>query len=179
MRFRHLIVIALGSTSLLALTPAPAALPTRPALYGALAGNWVGSLEYKDYSKPNTRVTLPTKIGVSYTADSSALLMHFTYDDGPGKIVEDDDRFAANATVTSIAWGGAKAATPQQYTVTDGAGAKGRIAIVLQGEGEDDNKPATIRETITVSADTLRILKETRVKGGEFAFRHGYVMRRR
>lgn len=172
-------LVALLGAPLLALSPTRAARPTRAALYSAMTGSWTGALEYKDYSNPKRRVTLPTKLAIALAPDSSALLMHYVYDDGPGKIVEDDDRFVANATVSTIAWGGLKTVA-QQYTVRDAAGASpsGRIAIVLQGEGKDDNKPATIRETITISKDSLRILKETRFAGGDFAFRHEYRMAR-
>ncbi len=182
MRRRFLIAASLAAllgAPLLALSPTRAARPTRAALYAAMAGSWTGALEYKDYSNPKRRVTLPTKLAITLAPDSSALLMHYVYDDGPGKIVEDDDRFVANATVSTIAWGGLKSAA-QQYVVSDAVGAAtaGRIAIVLQGEGMDDNKPATIRETITLSADSLRILKETRFAGSDFAFRHEYRMHR-
>jgi len=155
------------------------AAPSRAALYAALAGQWTGTLEYRDYSRPDTRVTLPTKLSIVYVPDSVAMLMHYVYDDGPGKIVEDDDKFAANASVTSVSWGDPKSPSAQQFSVRDVPGAKSPIALVLQGEGRDNDKPATIRETFTISRDTLRILKETRETGGAFAFRHEYVMHRR
>lgn len=165
----------LGLVALPRIVDAP---PSRSALYAAMAGQWIGTLEYKDYSRPDTRVTLPTKLAITYAADSSAVLMHYVYDDGPGKIVEDDDRFAANAAMSRVLWGGPTSNSPQEFTVSALAGTNAPIAVVLQGEGMDDNKPATIRETITIARDTLRILKETRVAGGQFAFRHGYVMHR-
>ena len=176
---RYMFTLAIGLASLTASAAAGFVVkPTRAAMYAALAGNWVGTLEYKDYSRPDKRVTLPTKLAISYTADSSALLMYFTYDDGPGKIVQDSDRFEANAAATRVTWGTPGSTSMQQFEVSDAPSAKGVVSFVLQGEGSDNNKPATIRETFVISRDTLRILKETREVGGAFAFRHGYVMHR-
>lgn len=158
-------------------TPKP---PTRAELYKALTGDWTGALEYKDYSRPDKRVTLPTKLRIQLAPDSSAVLMHFTYDDGPGKTVEDDDRFSADRAVATITWGGIKDSLPQRFTVREAPGSRGagNIALILEGEGSDDNKPATIRETFEITGNTLHILKETRPTGGEFGFRHEYRFKR-
>jgi len=42
----------------------------------------------------------------------------------------------------------------------------------------DDNKPATMRETISPKASTLTVLKQVRFAGGAFTFRHEYQMKR-
>jgi len=157
------------------------AAPTRASLYHALAGEWNGSLDYKDYSNPDRRVTLPTKLRVQFSTDSAALLMHYTYDDGPGKIVESDDRFSVDAKLTRVTWGSVRDTNPQQFVARASMVAQpaGTEQFIFEGEGRDDNKPATIRETFTISAKSLRILKETRFAGTDFAFRHTYVLARR
>jgi hypothetical protein len=160
-------------------TSAPAA--ARPArIYAALIGRWAGSLEYKDYRDPRRRVTLPTRLDVRIAPDSASLALRFTYDDGPGKTVYGDDVFTMDTEGTMVAWGSTKDEPRQAYVVQSlSADSAGRtFRLLLEGEGEDDDAPATIRQTITVERAELRITKETRPSGGAFGFRHEYRFRR-
>jgi hypothetical protein len=145
-----------------------------------MVGRWKGSLEYKDYQDPTRRVTLPTLLDVTPSADSASLKLRFTYDDGPGKTVYGDELFTMDARATTVAWGSAKDEPRQAYAVQAlSADSIGRtFRLLLEGEGTDDGAAATIRETITVARGELRITKETRPAGGSFGFRHQYVFRR-
>ena len=170
---------------------APASSPTggptstppsaRDRLYASLDGRWSGTLEYKDYQDSSRRVTLPTTLDVTRSADSSYLTLRFTYDDGPGKTVVQTDRLALDASATTLAWGAEKDTARQRFAVRamTGPPPSQPLRLVLESEGSDDDRPATIRKTIAVAPRLLRILKETRPAGsGEFGFRHRYELTR-
>jgi len=160
-----------------ALSTAP---PGRDAIYRGLVGNWEGSLTYKDYSPPYGMVTLPTRLEVRYAPDSTAVLIDYTYDDGPGKIVTDHDRFAMNTSGTRLEWDTPGVEHPREFTVDSFGGGSnaGPLVLVASTEADDDHAPATLRETFTIGADTLRILKTVRPIGGTFSFRHAYLLHR-
>ena len=77
----------------------PCALPAQVAppqtqhdLNHALLGDWIGVLEYRDYSEPATstkRVQLPTWLTIAPAGSSQT--WHYLYDDGPSKTVEETD----------------------------------------------------------------------------------------
>ena len=156
-----------------------AAQSVTPAdVHAAIVGHWVGTLEYKDYSDRTRRVTLPTILDATAGVDGGAAL-RFTYDDGPGKTVTGGDRFLSNDAGT-LDWTGIKQETPEIFRVvslirTDEAGT---IRLVAEREGEDDHRPATRRETITLGRTELTILKEVRPTGTDFSFRHEYHLMR-
>lgn len=52
------------------------------------------------------------------------------------------------------------------------------MQLVAEREGHDDDKPATLRETITIERTELTILKEVRSTGSDFSFRHVYHLMR-
>lgn len=155
--------------------PAPAA----GELNVLLRGEWRGVLEYKDYQKPDKRVTLPTTLSVA-NGFAEGVSMHWVYDDGPGKTVIEDDRFVMAADRATLDWTGLKDKeatiwTVRSYTRTS----EGGLKVVMEREGMDDNKPATIRDTIVLSRMSFGVLKEVRFGAGEaFTFRHEYRMTR-
>ena len=156
----------------------------RIAIEQALTGAWAGALEYQDYSPPRRRVALPTTLMVARDKDRTALILHFVYDDGPGKLVTEVERFALDGEGRHIEWGAVSDTIRQVYTVREsrpGDGGRGR-RMMLEIQGSDDDAPATIRETVSVTERELRILKEVRPAasgaGARFGFRHEYVLRR-
>jgi hypothetical protein len=159
------------------LTKAP---PGRAEVYRALVGKWEGTLTYRNYSPPRQLVTLPTTINISYLSDSTAVQMDFIYDDGPNKTVYSSDRFSLDQAGTRLEWDDPKASPPTTWRIDTlrADGVRGGVVMVAEVEADDDNAPATLRETITVGSDTLRILKEARPIGGSFAYRHEYLLHR-
>ncbi len=155
-------------------------MPERDQLYVNFVGTWKGTLEYKDYQDSTRRVTLPTDLDVLPAPDQDGLELRYTYDDGPGKIVKSIDHLHFDRAMTSARWGDAAKKELQAFVVTGREGGRNGapLRLVLETQGSDNNVPATIRETLELSAASVRILKETRVVGGEFAFRHTYVFRR-
>ena len=165
--------------ALIAPADAVAQAPSAAQVHAALRGRWVGTLGYKDYRRPDRRVTLPTTIeGTS--APGGGVALHFIYDDGPGKTVVDDDVFMLAADRRTLRWSGVKDTVPATFRVLslERTNAQG-LRLVVEREGEDDNAPATLRETITIRGDTLGILKEVRPAGSPFSFRHQYALTRR
>ena len=170
--------LVLASAAALALAAAPAPSPAT-RLHAALAGNWQGSLRYRDYQDSTRFVTLPTLLTGALAADSASVVLDFTYDDGPGKTVRDRDVFDLDATAKVVRWGSAKYdAKRSRFAVTDRSGdgaAASPLRFVLEMDAKDDNKPAHIRETLTVSAAELRVLKEVRfAPSAPYLFRHEY-----
>jgi hypothetical protein len=157
---------------------APAQASAREQLYGALAGSWRGTLEYKDYKDPSQRTTLPTLLEAP-RADAGSVTLALSYDDGPGKTVKESDRLTLDAAGKTLMW--TSGSSTQSYAVrTFEAPRPGHaLRLVLEGEGSDNDPPATIRETLVVGLNKLQILRETRAPGkSEFAFRHRYELTR-
>ncbi len=147
-----------------------------PQLRAALTGDWVGVLEYRDYSEPagsTKRVQLPTWLSITGAA---SLTWQYVYDDGPGKVVTETDVVTldpAAGTLISVDNGKpAKTFTVQGYAeLKDGRG-----ALILLGSGTDAGKPADLKETMTIRRNLLEVLEETRPTGSSesFTFRHVY-----
>ena len=169
-KFRALLVVL----QVLAL-PLAAQSVTPADVHSAIAGHWVGTLEYKDYRDPSKRVTLPTILDASAGTEGGAAL-HFSYDDGPGKTVTGDDRFVLSGDASTLDWTGVKESSPEIFRVVSlrGGDGAGTIRLIVELEGQDDHKPATLRETITLGKTELTILKEVRPTGTDFMFRHVY-----
>ena len=160
--------------------PLAAQSVTPASVHSGIAGHWVGTLEYKDYSDPTRHVTLPTILNAAPGAEGGAALL-FTYDDGPGKTVTGGDRFILSADAGTLDWTGVKQASPELFRVVslERNDEAGTIRLVAEREGQDDHKPATLRETITLGRTELTILKEVRPTGSDFSFRHVYRLMRR
>ena len=85
-----------------------------PSVLVALRGEWKGALEYKDYQRPDRRVTLPTDLVA--TAEGEASVLSFTYDDGPGKTVRGQQRLAFEEGGQVLRW-----ATPRNRSLSTNA----------------------------------------------------------
>jgi hypothetical protein len=160
--------------------PAPqASLQTERDLRLALLGDWVGALEYRDYSEPPTstkRELLPTWLSISDAEPGKTLRWHYVYDDGPSKTVEESDvvRFDTSASSYSEATDG----KPAQVFKVVGYDSlrEGRGTLVLTGSGTDNKKPSEKRVTITIKRNLIEIVEETRPAGSSesFDFRHSF-----
>ena len=160
------------------------ALPTRfnaqanaspKALHAALGGKWTGTLRYRDYRDSSRFVSLPTVAEATTSADSANVRLDFIYDDGPGKTVRESDTFSLNAQAHALVWGPANGKrAPSTFAVQQFSGGK-PFTLIVEMIGEDDNKQARIRETLTVDTNVLRILKEVQFKpDAPWLFRHEY-----
>lgn len=157
----------------------PSARP-RDQLYASLIGTWQGTLEYKDYQDSTRRVTLPTLVQILPAPDEDGLELRYTYDDGPGKVVKSVDHLHFDRAMQNARWGGVRDSVLQRFAVMmRRGGLNGQpLTLVLEGDGEDDDRPARLRETFEISAGTISLLKETQPSGGTMSFRHAYRLRR-
>jgi hypothetical protein len=148
---------------------------TQQAIQTALAGEWAGYLEYRDYSEPPTstkRVQLPTWLSV--TRSPAALLLHYIYDDGPNKVVDESEQLAldtAQHTYTTLEAGHAA----EVYRV-EGFDAlrDGHGKLILNGTGTDNDKPSEQCITMTIRRNLVEWVLEVRAAGSQdaFTFRH-------
>lgn len=150
-----------------------------PALLTRLAGNWSGTLEYRDYQSGG-RVTLPTLMQATLSPDADRVQLRFTYDDGPGKTVYGGFTLAFDSQ-EAIASKTEEDGQPDLYRVIGDLTAIGSAptTLVLWGRGIENGQAVDVRETLTLSANSYELLRETRLKGqGAFQFRHVYRFHR-
>ncbi|OYU45826.1 MAG: hypothetical protein CFE44_05465 [Burkholderiales bacterium PBB4] len=167
-------VLATAVAALPTIKPVKPSL-TQPALLSRLTGTWTGTLEYRDYQSDG-RVKLPTLMRGDLAPDGQSVKLRFTYDDGPGKTLYGGFVLAFDAQ-EAIASKTEEEGSPDLYRVIGDLAAKGPepITLVLWGRGTENGEAVDARETLTVSATSYELLRETRIKGkGEFQFRHVY-----
>ena len=173
-----LIPALLLAPSLLAQQPAtPSGVEAATATPVALAGRWTGVLEYRDYKEPADslkRVALPAWLSI--TAAGQTESWHYVYDDGPGKVVDEDEQVAFDPA-HEICTISQKDKASRTYQVTGFSALKGgRGTLILNGTGTDNNKPSDMRLTLTVGRNLFSLLEEVRLSGTQdaFAYRHLY-----
>jgi len=131
--------------------------PALSDVQAALVGAWTGTLEYRDYSEPETstkRVKLPTWLTVE--AAGADLHLHFVYDDGPGKTVIGNESVHFDAAATAML-------------------KEGRGLAIVTGTGTENDKPVRTQTTWRIGRNILEILEETAPEGKPLAFRHAYT----
>ncbi len=159
---------------------APVPPATQPAINAALTGDWTGVLEYRDYSEPATstkRVQLPTWLSIQPQPDG--LKLHYIYDDGPTKTVED-----SSTLIIDVAAATYKITDPDHTTTYKIEGLDklkdGHGQLILLGPSIDNDKPAEARITLILRRNLLSWLEEVRPASSSesFAFRHLYTFTR-
>ena len=126
---------------LVAALPAFALYDPKPdATLAAIEGEWKGSLTYRDYSDPDRIVTLPTELFVTLGSPQE-LVMHYIYDDGPGKIVHSYETMRFDFEGGRVTWiSGVNERTESTGRIVSDSreGATRRLVI----ESTDDGKSA-------------------------------------
>ena len=181
MSFRHTLLLLTLVASASCIRPARVTqAQPRDQLYASLIGQWQGTLEYKDYQDSTRRVTLPTLLQIVAAPDEDGLELRYTYDDGPGKTVRSVDHLHFDRAMLNVRWGGVKDSALQRFSVRarDGGLNGAPLKLVLEADGEDDNRPALIRETFDITAGQVRLLKETGPTSKALGFRHVYTLKR-
>jgi hypothetical protein len=148
-------------------------------VYQACAGQWAGTLEYRDFQS-NERVSLPTNLEAVVAPDATSLRLTYTYDDGPGKIVRESSTLVIDAekrTVT-ITSDPAKSSERLAISNTDEVARTKRLVVVFAGAGKENNNKVDVRSTLSCSPNSLSWLRETRLPGQDFAFRDKYSFTR-
>lgn len=143
--------------------------PAAPALLGlALAGQWQGRLEYRDYGN-DKRVVLPTSASIA--GGSEALGVAFVYDDGPGKTVRGDETWALGADGASFSMD--NSAAPMRvsaYRAGDGRD----VTLIALGVGTENNAQVRLRLVLTRRGEQLTIRRASQLPGQPWLLRHAY-----
>ena len=147
------------------------------APFRQLVGDWAGTLTYTDYGDDSTRVELGVRIGVAERRDSldtPALEFRYAYTEPDGRSVEGGrDLLVPGTDPVRLSFGNARWSVAARDTTG------GRLRLVIEREGDDNNRPATIRETLTAGPEAWTLVKEVRYAGtAAFFERHTYVLRR-
>jgi hypothetical protein len=164
-----LVVLSLASCA----APAPRDQPgpsAEPDVLAALAGSWTGVLEYADYQS-DRRVQLPTRITAVADGASRTLTLDYVYREPNGESVTSRGEHAINVAAGRYVMGSDTFAIDALHGFA--AGGEGRL--VVTGTVMENDRPQPARHTITLTGDSLRILKETR---SPWQFRNEYRMTR-
>lgn len=143
-------------------TPAEAITPT--SIRAAMAGNWAGKLEYRDY-QADRWFGLPVRVSIEVMRDGLTIIRHADFDDGPKTGI---------VTITTIALLDPATGREQSASFRKGrnsevttttlkltrAEALDRWTLEETRDGTDDDRPARIRETTTRDGATMETLKE-------------------
>lgn len=153
------------------LGPAPAPRLTGAELSDALAA-WSGTLTYRDYRSQKTTV-LPTRARGEMTRPDQ-LLLHFDYEESSTRHVFGTDTLTVAPGGAHLRWDGTDYAIQSKQWLPDQT-----LRLVLEGEAQDNDRPATIRKILTLGPHQLTVKKEVR-PGSEAAFfqRHQYQFTR-
>lgn len=132
-------------------------------LFTEIAGTWKGTLEYSDYTS-GKRVTMNVLITIEPSADGNSATIKTLYDDF-GKV------YRANGTERIDLATKKFVEDKTEFAIESNEAGK----LVLLGKTQDGNDVQRTRKTITYSADSLSILKETR---DPWQFRNEYKLKR-
>jgi len=147
----------------------PAPLDAAATLSTALAGNWAGTLDYRDYGN-DARVTLPTLMA------ANGISLAWRFDDGPGKTVRSRQFWSVSPDGRVVTIAGERA--EETLTVTELRRAPGgAITLVADGRGEENGRKVLVREILTRDGPVLRITRMSRAPGQPFIMRHSYQLR--
>ena len=149
-------------------TPAPV-LDAAATLTSALAGNWTGTLDYRDYGNDG-RVSLPALMS------ANGLAIAWTFDDGPAKTVRSAETWSFTPDGKSLVIRHEKSSETMAIAEFR-RGISGSIALVADGNGEENGRKVMVREILTRDGPVLRLTRMSRTAGQPFIMRHSYQLR--
>lgn len=140
-------------------------------------GEWTGVLTYEDYQEPHNRVNLPTTLRAALDAPNE-IALHFSFDDGPGKVVQSYERISLDLKAKVLVWSGLTPADSETCQILSSGNAAGVFDIVAETTSNKGGHPEVVRYHFTLGSDTLRIAKEEGVSEETLKFRNSYVFHR-
>jgi len=150
----------------------PAAGQDRLEAYAFLVGAWEGELEYLDYGDDRTRVRLPTSLMCNRSGDGTSLELRFSYEEPDGRVETSTERLAESPEGLYLG---------ELWRIEEAAHrvSAGTYRLVLERQGEDSGRAASIRNTVLVQGDDLTITTLVTYSGSTEALqRHQYRLRR-
>ncbi len=144
-------------------------LDASATIAAALAGNWAGTLDYRDYGN-DSRVTLPTLMS------ANGLSIAWTFDDGPGKSVRSAERWSFTPDGKSLVIRAGKSSETMAIAELRRS-ANGSITLVADGRGEENGRTVMVREILTRDGPVLRLTRMSRTAGQPFIMRQSYQLR--
>ncbi len=140
-------------------------------------GAWTGVLTYEDYQEPHRLVSLPTTLRAALDAPNE-ITLHFSFDDGPGKVVQAYERIALDLKAGVLVWSGLTPADAETCRILSSAGTAGKFEIVAETTTTQGGKVELVRYHFTLGGDTLQIAKEEGDSELTLEFRNRYLFHR-
>jgi hypothetical protein len=150
--------------------------PAPDAGLAAVQGEWIGTLTYRDYSQPDKRVTLPTRLFIALGAPTE-LVMHFVYDDGPTKTVYSYERMQFDFSAKQLTWSSLEDKdSPTKCRITEQTPEQ-PVGKRLTCEHADNGKVE--RYKLVLTPERLAISKEEIDAAGKSVLRNQYTFSRK
>ena len=146
--------------------------PSQSPGFDFLLGSWVGVLEYLDYGDDETLVTLPTRLACRLSDASRPLVLEFSFEEPDGRVISSNESLFE--TEEGVHLGGLWQIAERVYDPSAGT-----YRLELVQEGEDNGRPAKIRNLVVLRGDELTITKFVKYSGSDEELqRHQYRLRR-
>jgi hypothetical protein len=139
----------------------------------AVQGEWRGSLTYRDYGEPKKMVTLPTRLFVALGSPTE-LVLHYIFDDGPGKTVYSYERMNFDLSHRQVNWLSGGDGKAIAHSVVSQTASGDMRTIVFETQGEKELK----RYTLETSTRSMRLGEEEVSSAGVAMFRNRYEFSR-
>jgi hypothetical protein len=150
----------IGPSARAAHDPAPA------RMLSVMEGVWEGRLSYRDYQPPHAMVQLPTRLFVAAEA-ADTLVLHFVYDDGPGKIVHGYQRMRFDLAGRTLAWrSGSVAPENDRCAILQVEEVEGRWAVSFECPPAPGDESSPSRHRLDLSDGSLTLQKEEKTGEG-------------
>lgn len=151
--------------------------PPPDAALDAVQGEWQGTLTHRDYRPSVKMVTLPTRLFVALGGPST-LVLHYAFDDGPGKAVYSYETMTFDFTAQRVTWvsGAASERSETVARIVSNAqdGLLRRVVFDKPAQAGDD--PA--RFTLELGAQGFALSKEKLPSAGPVLLRNRFVFKR-
>ena len=143
-----------------------------PDLSAARANDWRGTLTYLDYG---THKPVVLNTGVRGEMNSvNRIILRFDYEEPNKTHVFGTDTLTVAPDGTHVHWDGTDFAVKAKQWLPNQT-----LRLVLEGAGQDDNRPVTIRKTLVLNQHLLTIRKQVQFAADTaFIQRNGYQFTR-
>lgn len=177
-RVRPIVMLLLLLLGLLLLVSCLSAESKTAIDLSLLAGMWEGTHEYLDYEDDATHVQVPTILIVTLRPEDKAAgpavaTLVFQYREASGAALTEETTLRYFPSESLVEYNG-------NWAITESADdpQEGFLRLIFTGKGDDDDRPALVRQTIERLDDVLTMRREVRYEGvTEFVTRNEYRLR--